>query len=84
MFTTIAFGICAYLVAGTQGLIEFHPTVVVIGSINNGICNPNKLFPDTRGERIMIEGHEYGVAVVDDGATLFFDNKMFFFQKGSI
>ena len=82
MFTTIAFGMCAYLVPFVSGA---HPTMIIIGNITNDhICDPVMFFPDTHGQRAQINGHEYGVSVVDDGATLYFDNKMFFFMKDSI
>jgi hypothetical protein len=81
MFTIISFGMCAYL---ATGLSTQHPTMVMVGDIDNGMCNPVIFFPDTHGQRAVINGHEYQVDVNDNGATLYFDSKVFHFVKDSI
>jgi hypothetical protein len=58
--------------------------MILVGNIENGICNPFIFFPDSHGQTAVFNGHEYGVSVVDNGATLYFDGKLFFFVKDSI
>ena len=81
VFTTIAFGMCAYL---ASDLGYRTATMVFIGNIDNGICSPWIYFPDTHGNRATVNGHEYGVDITNEGATLYFDDKIFKFVKGSI
>ena len=80
-FTTIAFGLCAYL---AQGLPEHHKSMIFVGNINMGVCEPWIFFPDSHGERAIVNGHTYGADVNDSGAALYFDDKVFYFVKDSI
>jgi hypothetical protein len=80
-FTTIAFGMCAYLASGFG---PQHPTMVMIGNIDMGICEPFLFLPDSHGQRATLRGHEYGVDVTNTGAKLYFDQKVFTFVKDSI
>jgi hypothetical protein len=73
---------CAYL---QQIQAPNHPsTVIFVGNINNGVCDPFVFFPDTHGQRAMINGHEFGVDIDDSGGTLYYDGKIFYFVKDSI
>jgi hypothetical protein len=79
VFTVIAIGMCAYLGEGENG-----QSLVYIGNIQNGICEPVTFMPDSHGQRVLINGHEYGADVDNNGATLYFDQKVFHFVKESI
>ena len=79
IFTTIAFGMCAYL---AQGLGQ--QTMLMIGNINEGICDPQMFFGDSHGQSAFVAGHEYKVDINDSGAKLWFDGKVFYFIKDSI
>jgi hypothetical protein len=74
IFTTIAFGLCAYL-ATSMG--AHNQTFMMIGNIDNGVCDPFVFFSDSHGQKMVMGGHEYGVDITDSGATLFFDGKIF-------
>ena len=80
-FTTIAFGMCAYL---ASDLSANHPTMVMVGNINMGTCEPFIFFPDSKGQEAMFGGHTYSVEVNNDMAILHFDGKNFYFVKDSI
>lgn len=81
IFTTIAFGVCAYL----SSEIGFnHQTMILIGNINQGVCEPFMFMPDSHGQRATINGHEVGADINDNGAKLFYDGKVFYFVKDSI
>lgn len=82
MFTTIAFMTCAYLFEMKTANIP--TTVIFIGNIANGICDPYIFFPDSHGQTATINGHTYGVDITDDGGTLYYDGKIFHFVKNSI
>jgi len=81
VFTPIAFGMCAYLATsfGPQ-----HQTMIMIGNVEMGVCEPFLFMPDSHGQRATIRGHEYGADVYDSGAKLYFDGKVFTFVKDSI
>jgi hypothetical protein len=81
IFTTIAFGMCAYLATGVGA---HNQTLVMVGEINMGVCNPMIFFPDSHGQKAMINGHSYGADINDSGAKLYFDDKVFYFVKDSI
>jgi hypothetical protein len=81
VFTTIAFGMCAYL---STGVGAQNRTLVMIGEIEMGVCNPMIFLPDSHGQKAMINGHEIGADVSDNGAKLYFDGKIFYFVKDSI
>jgi len=81
VFTPIAFGMCAYLATGFG---PEHQTMVMIGNVEMGVCEPFMFMPDSHGQRATIKGHEYGVDVTNTGAKLYFDQKEFYFVKDSI
>jgi hypothetical protein len=82
MFTTIAFGVCAYLASGMPG---FHQSMIIIGNITNEhTCDPFMFMPDSHGERAQVNGHEIGADINDQGGTLYYDGKQFYFTKDSI
>ena len=80
VFTTIAFGLCAYMAQSPNQSMS----LIFVGHIDNGLCDPFVFFPDSHGQRVTIEGRTYGVTINDKGGILYFDDKTFYFSKDSI
>jgi hypothetical protein len=74
---------CAYLFQ-PPNTPDGH-TLIFIGNITNEhVCDPFLFFPDSHGQRQLINGHTYGADITDSGGTLYFDDKIFHFVKDSI
>jgi hypothetical protein len=80
-FITIAFATCAYLATDLPGT---HQSIIIIGNINNGVCDPWMFMPDSHGQRAQVNGHEIGADINDQGGVLYYDSKVFYFVKDSI